>query len=153
MLRIICEEREKKRLHSYCDRYSNGILLCLGRQFPIMRRADCILLSPSRKARMDPMIIPPMPPTAMPSRNLRLRNTVIVDFLFLLGSDDGLLFSLYYIDDPDKSISGSVLFRVSLKHHKHVTMLSAITSEWSQCKFTLSNCLRTFKKRKSSAFI
>ncbi len=126
MLRIICEEREKKRLHSYCDRYSNGILLCLGRRFPIMRRADCILLSPSRKARMDPMIIPPMPPTAMPSRNLRLRNIVIVDFLFLLGSDDGLLFSLYYIDDPDKSISGPVLFRVSLKHHKYVTMHSAI---------------------------
>jgi hypothetical protein len=52
-----------------------------------MRRADSILLSPSRKARMDPMIIPPMPPTAIPSRNLRSRNIVIVDLLILLGAD------------------------------------------------------------------
>ena len=94
-----------------------------------MWRAASILLSPSKKARMDPMIIPPMPPTAMPSRNLRLRNTVIVDLLILLGSDDGLLFSLYYIDDPGKSLSGSVLFRISLKHHKRVTIFSTINSE------------------------
>src|SRR5438270_13519793 len=89
LLRIIGEERENKRLHDYCETYSNGILLCLGRRFSIMRRADSILLSPSSKARIDPMIIPPMPPTAMPSRNLRLRNTVIVDVLFLLDNDDG----------------------------------------------------------------
>jgi len=77
---------------------------------------------------------------------LRLRNIVIVDLLFLLGSDDGLLFSLYYIDDPGKSISGSVLFRVSLKHHKHVTMHSAAPQNGHNVN-SLSNCLRSFKMR------
>src|SRR5579864_4592431 len=46
------------------------------------RCAASILLSPRVKAIIEPIMIPQMPPIAIPSRNMRLRNNVIVDHLF-----------------------------------------------------------------------
>jgi len=40
-------------------------------------RITSILVSPRVKAMMEPMIIPQMPPSATPSRNMRLRKNVI----------------------------------------------------------------------------
>jgi hypothetical protein len=110
----------------YCDKYSNGTLLWPGKRFSIRCRTDSILRSPRIKAIIDPIMIPPIPPTAIPSRNMRLRITVIVDHLSSQGIVDLLLFSPYFIDDPDEII----LALSCPDYHPNITMAS-------QC-FTLS---------------
>jgi hypothetical protein len=46
------------------------------------RRKASTLLSPREKAMIEPIMTPQMPPSAMPSRNIRLRKNVIIDHLF-----------------------------------------------------------------------
>jgi hypothetical protein len=110
----------------YCDKYSNGTLLWPGKRFSIRCRTDSILRSPRIKAIIDPIMIPPIPPTAIPSRNMRLRITVIVDHLSSQGIVDLLLFSPDFIDDSDEII----LALSCPDYHPNITMAS-------QC-FTLS---------------
>jgi hypothetical protein len=67
-----------------------------------------------------------------------LRNTDIVDHLSSQGIFAIRLFSLYSIDDPGKSISRSILSRLSSKQHDDVTVHRAVTSERSQSNITPS---------------
>ena len=62
-----------------------------GRCFSIRFRTDSILLSPRIKVIIDPIMIPPIPPTAIPSRNTWLRIVVIIDPLSMFtGKADGV---------------------------------------------------------------
>ena len=109
---------------AYCDRYSNGTLLRLGRCFSIRCRTDSILLSPRIKAIIDPIMIPPIPPTAIPSRNKRLRIVVIVDPLSSQDIVDILLFLPYSIYAP-----GEIIFPLSCPdYHPDITMASQCTT-------------------------
>ncbi len=66
----------------YCERYSNGTLRRPGMRSLMARRKASTLLSPREKAIIEPIMTPQMPPSAMPSRNMRLRKNDIVDHLF-----------------------------------------------------------------------
>src|SRR5947209_6501110 len=69
-------------VHRYCERYSNGTLLRTGKRLLMTRRKASTLVSPRVKAMIEPIITPQIPPSAMPSRNIRLRKNVNIDHLF-----------------------------------------------------------------------
>jgi len=124
---------------AYCDRYSNGTLLRLGRCFSIRCRTDSTLLSPRIKAIIDPIMMPPIPPTAIPSRNMRLRIVVIVDPLSSQDIVDMLLFSPYSTIYALGEIIFPLLSRLSFRYHNGITMLHTVNPKLSQSNFTPSN--------------